>query len=108
MASEVLKLTAEIVVSHASMTELTPEQLVGEIKEVYNVLSSLEGGAIILEEPVEAKAEAETAIKPPIPLKDIVKDKICSLSGMWQKDENLKSPPAQGPRFNAERILSEI
>ena len=38
MPSEILKLTTEIVVSHASMTELTPEQLVDEIKEVYNVL----------------------------------------------------------------------
>jgi len=43
MPSEILKLTTEIVVSHASMTELTPEQLVGEIKAVYNVLSSLAG-----------------------------------------------------------------
>ena len=33
MSSEVLKMTTEIVVSHASMTELTPEQLVNEIKE---------------------------------------------------------------------------
>ena len=32
MASEILKLTTEIVVSHTSMTELTPEQLVDEIK----------------------------------------------------------------------------
>ena len=41
MPSEILKLTTEIVVSHASMTELTPEQLVNEIKDVYNaVLSS--------------------------------------------------------------------
>ena len=53
MASEILKMTTEIVVSHASMTELTPEQLVDEIKAVYNVLASLDGGAI-LEEPAEA------------------------------------------------------
>ena len=44
MASEVLKLTAQIVMSHASMSELSPDELVDEIKEVYNVLSSLEGG----------------------------------------------------------------
>ena len=54
MPSEVLKMTTEIVVSHASMTELTPEQLVNEIKAVYNVLSSLDGGGI-LEEPVSEK-----------------------------------------------------
>ena len=43
MSSEILKLTAEIVMSHASMSELSPQQLVEEIKEVYNVLTSLEG-----------------------------------------------------------------
>jgi predicted transcriptional regulator len=75
MATEILKLTTEIVVSHASMTELTPEQLVEEIRSVYNVLSSLEGGGI-LEEPVSEKAqEAIGVTKPSIPLKDIVKAK---------------------------------
>ena len=36
MASDVLNLTAQIVISHASMTELTPKELVKEIKEVYS------------------------------------------------------------------------
>jgi predicted transcriptional regulator len=70
MSSEVLKLTTEIVISHASMSELTPDQLVNEIKEVYNALSSLDGGGI-LEEPVSE--EAAGVKKPSIPLKDIVK-----------------------------------
>jgi predicted transcriptional regulator len=70
MSSEVLKMTTEIVISHASLTELTTEQLLDEIKEVYNVLSSLDGGGI-LEEPV---SEAVGGVqKPSIPLKDIVK-----------------------------------
>ena len=42
MASEVLNLTAQIVSSHASMTELSPKELVREIKEVYRALASLE------------------------------------------------------------------
>jgi len=42
MASEVLNLTAQIVSSHASMTELSPEELVQEIKAVYRALTSLE------------------------------------------------------------------
>jgi hypothetical protein len=42
MASEVMKLTAQIVMSHASMTELTPQQLIEEIKKIYGVLVSLE------------------------------------------------------------------
>jgi len=46
MASEVLKITAQIVMSHASVTELTPKELVAEIKQIYNVLASLEGEGI--------------------------------------------------------------
>ncbi len=42
MASEVMRLTAQIVISHASMTELTPTELIGEIKDIYNALASLE------------------------------------------------------------------
>ncbi len=49
MASEVLHLTVRIVISHASMTELTPKELVQEIKEVYSVLASF-GGEVIATE----------------------------------------------------------
>jgi predicted transcriptional regulator len=42
MASEVLNLTAQIVSSHASMTELSPKELVQEIKAVYRALAALE------------------------------------------------------------------
>ena len=42
MTTEALKLTAQIVISHASMSELTPKELVDEIKEIYNVLNALE------------------------------------------------------------------
>ena len=42
MASEVLNLTTQIVSSHASMTELSPKELVQEIKAVYRALSALE------------------------------------------------------------------
>jgi predicted transcriptional regulator len=87
MASEVLKLTAQIVMSHASMSELTPEELVEEIKEVYNVLSSLEGGAILEELAVEKGGEAEVVKKPPVPLKEIVKAKhvVCLECGKKMK-----------------------
>jgi hypothetical protein len=51
MASEVLYLTAQIVISHAAMTELTPKELVQEIKEVYRVLASFKE-EIALPEPV--------------------------------------------------------
>jgi predicted transcriptional regulator len=72
MPSEILKLTSEIVISHVSLTEITPEQLVEEIKSVYNVLSSLDSGEG-LEEPVAEKVEEASGVqKPSIPLKDIV------------------------------------
>jgi predicted transcriptional regulator len=91
MTSEILRLTTELVVSHASLTELTPEQLVNEIKEVYNVLSSLEGGEI-LEELVSEKAEeAGGAIKPSIPLKDIVKNKYVVCLECGKKLKTLKT-----------------
>ena len=90
MATEILKLTTEIVVSHASMTELTPDQLVEEIKSVYNVLASLEGG-VILEERAEAEAEAGMVKKPPIPLKEIVKAKYVVCLECGKKLKTLKT-----------------
>ena len=91
MSSEVLKMTSEIVVSHASMTELTPEQLVDEIKAVYNVLSSLEGSEI-LEEPVSEKAEEVGGVKKPsIPLKDVVKAKYVVCLECGKKMKTLKT-----------------
>ncbi len=47
MASEILQLTAAIVASHASMTELTTTELVKEIKEVSSALSSLAGEVVV-------------------------------------------------------------
>ena len=52
MASEILNLTAQIVSSHASMTELSPRELVQEIKAVYRALASLE------DQPAEPEAVA--------------------------------------------------
>ena len=88
MPSEVLKMTTEIVVSHASSTELTPEQLVNEIKAVYNILASLDGGGI-LEEP--GNEEAGGVKKPSIPLKDIVKAKYVVCLECGKKMRTLKA-----------------
>ncbi len=60
MASEVLALTAQIVISHASMTELTTKELVREIKAVYSVLASLEAEAVRQ----EAAAACPTKVGP--------------------------------------------
>ncbi|MGO9580148.1 MAG: MucR family transcriptional regulator [Desulfobaccales bacterium] len=88
MPSDVLKLTTEIVISHVSMTELTPDQLVEEIKQVYSVLASLDGGAF-LEEPVSEKAGVVT--KPSIPLRDIVKAKYVVCLECGKKLKTLKA-----------------
>ena len=42
MPSEILNLTAQIVMSHASMTALTPKELLAEIKAIHDVLVSLD------------------------------------------------------------------
>ena len=49
MTTEALKLTAQIVISHASMSELTPKELVDEIKSIHSVLSALETAEALLE-----------------------------------------------------------
>jgi predicted transcriptional regulator len=83
MSSEVLKLTTAIVVAHSSVSELTPEQLVDEIKAVYNVLASLAGGTT-LEELTETK-------KPTVPLKDIVTAKYVVCLECGKKMRTLKA-----------------
>ena len=84
MASEELKLMAQIVMSHASMSELTSQELVDEIKSVYEVIVSLDGGAAM---PETMTGEAAEVKKPPIPLKDIVTQKhvVCLECGKKMK-----------------------
>ncbi len=94
MASEVLKLTAQIVISHASMSELTPKELVEEIKDIYNLLSSLEGEISLVEAapsvPEKGK-EAAVVKKPSIPLDEIVKDKYVVCLECGKKMRTLKA-----------------
>jgi predicted transcriptional regulator len=94
MASEVLKLTAQIVISHSSMSELTSKELVDEIKEIYSVLSSLESGEALAEAAAgaaEKMPEAEIVKKPPIPLDEIVKDKYVVCLECGKKMRTLKA-----------------
>ncbi|MBW1991544.1 MAG: MucR family transcriptional regulator [Deltaproteobacteria bacterium] len=90
MATEVLKLTAQIVISHASMSELTPQELVQEIKDVYNTLIALERGSALPEVAPEVK-EAEVVKKPPVPLEEIVKDKYVVCLECGKKMRTLKA-----------------
>ena len=94
MATEVLKLTAQIVVSHASMSELTPKELVDEIKSIYKVLAALKGGEALLEvagQAAETGSEAEVVKKPSIPLEDIVKDQHVVCLECGRKMRTLKA-----------------
>lgn len=94
MATEALKLTAQIVISHASMSELTPKELVDEIKEVYNVLYALESSEAMLEAAAviaEPGPETEVVKKLPIPLDEIVKEKYVVCLECGKKMRTLKA-----------------
>jgi predicted transcriptional regulator len=93
MATEVLKLTAQIVISHASMSEISPKELVEEIKDIFAVLSSLEAGEVAAEAAgaPEAAKEAEVVKKPSIPLDEIVKEKYVVCLECGKKMRTLKA-----------------
>jgi predicted transcriptional regulator len=94
MATEVLKLTAQIVISHASMSEISPKELVEEIKEIYSVLSALEGGEAVpeaVQAAPEKVKEAEVVQKPAIPLEEIVKEKYVVCLECGKKMRTLKA-----------------
>jgi predicted transcriptional regulator len=94
MATEVLKLMAQIVISHASMSELTPKELVDEIKDIYNVLSALEAREAVPEAAgavAQKGPEAAVVKKPPIPLEEIVKDKHVVCLECGKKMRTLKA-----------------
>jgi predicted transcriptional regulator len=76
MATELLKMTIQIVTSHASINELTSQELINEIKIVYNTLAVLAGekGASA-ELDVLPEATKETAgPKPAVPVEESVQD----------------------------------
>ncbi|GAB4264199.1 MAG: MucR family transcriptional regulator [Deferrisomatales bacterium] len=82
-----LQMTADIVASHASMNELSQEELLAEINQVYNRLSSLAGGAEAEEfEVVEGEAKPEE-VKPAVPLEAAFgADKVfCMVCGKGMK-----------------------
>jgi predicted transcriptional regulator len=91
MANEVLKLTAQIVMSHASMTELTPTELLEELKEIYSVLASYGEALEAVAPSEEVVALAEAVRKPQIPLKEIVKAKYVVCLECGKKLRTLKT-----------------
>ena len=89
MVTEILKLTAQIILSHASRSELSPPELVEEIKDVYNSLAALEGGEVMPE--TRSPEQAEAVKQPSIPLKDIVKEKYVVCLECGKKMRTLKA-----------------
>jgi len=101
MATDLIDLTADIVISHASMTEMSSDELLQEIKMVYATLEGLEKGKIEIppqepkkrsrkaQEPAETSAEEKPAT-PPAPAltieeafkPDQVACMICGKTGM--------------------------
>ena len=91
MPSDILNLTTQIVVSHASLTELTSEQLVQEIKDVHAALAALESGEV-LGEAVSEKAEKPAGVKKPsIPLRSIVTAKSVTCLECGKKLKTLRT-----------------
>ena len=61
MATEILDLTAEIVIAHVSVTEMSSKDLLQEIKLVHATLAELAGGGKdATSEPAERKAAKKT------------------------------------------------
>lgn len=75
MASELLKLTTQLIMAHASANELTSEGLVEEIKQVFKTLSDLESAKTKGIEPLETQEEIDQTetVKPAVPIKHSVK-----------------------------------
>jgi predicted transcriptional regulator len=82
MASTLLELTANIVSSHASVTEMSGEDLLQELQKVHIALQQLdiETGGEGVEKPVEAKGPAISLKKAFQP--DQVSCMLCGKSGM--------------------------
>ena len=75
------------------MSELTPKELVEEIKDIHNLLSSLEGELLAeVAEAVAGKGKEGTVVKKPsIPLDEIVKEKYVVCLECGKKMRTLKA-----------------
>ena len=79
MAS-ILEMAAEIVVSHASTSSMTKEELISELSDVFKTLSSLDKGETVVEKALEEQSPAVSCKKA------FGKDKIyCMVCGKGMK-----------------------
>jgi len=93
MATELLKMTAQIVTSHASMNELSPQELINEITSVYNTLAALAGekGVALETAPLPEEVREVEPVKPAVPVEESIQDEhiFCLVCG--QKFRTLKA-----------------
>lgn len=76
----ILEMAADIVAAHASTTNMTKEELISELNDIYNALNSLEKGEAITEATEEEPGPAVTRKKA------FGKDKIyCMICGKGMK-----------------------
>ncbi|MDG5469820.1 MucR family transcriptional regulator [Deltaproteobacteria bacterium IMCC39524] len=80
MMATILEMAADIVAAHASTTNMTKEELVSELNDIYNALNSLEKGEAITEATEDEPGPAVTRKKA------FGKDKIyCMICGKGMK-----------------------
>ena len=81
MAPSLLELAANIVSSHASVSEMTTDELLQEIQRVHDTLQKLEGGAVEEAVPVEEQKAPAMSLKKAFQA-DQVFCMICGKGGM--------------------------
>lgn len=84
--STILDLTAQIVSSHASSTQMTSNELLQELQKVYSSLQALEGGSTPLVEIAKPTLTVKQAFK-----KDEVICMVCGKGGMKTLTRHLKT-----------------
>ncbi len=93
MSTELLKMTAQIVTSHASMSEMTSLELINEITSVYNTLLALSGEKPLAMEPGPAP-EAAPEVSPPkpaVPIEESIQDDYIVCLECGQRFRTLKA-----------------
>jgi predicted transcriptional regulator len=94
MSSNTIELAADIVIAHASSTEMTSDQLMNEIRMVYATLKELEEG--------KTEVQPDTSQKPALTIKKAFKNDqvacmICGKSGLTTLKRHLKTAHAMKP-----------
>ena len=81
------------VMAHASLSELTPKELVEELKAIYSALNTFQDRGILeeLTSSQELEAVKEAVKKPPIPLNQIVKENYVVCLECGRKMRTLKA-----------------